>query len=634
MTTDLHTYISNLGWLPEEPASDLFDNPSLSLIQHASLRPNWVQGPARASKLAGLRKEAFDAGLEKQGELSPINIWLLGNVTLDFLQAEIVLAAPRHGFVANVQLGPFDQMMQTLLNPGEEMGETPPDVVMICVDVAHLAMDPDQNDGRSTTFDTLLDHVKLAVDTAKTKFGASVVINNIPEPLETVFGALDAHVGSTPRSHAEVFETELRALDVDVADFRNAAASVGLAQWRSPRFFNKGKFAFDPRFTSLAADVLLRPVAARFGKSRRVLVLDLDNTLWGGVVGDDGPENVLIGSGTPEGEAYQHLQRYVSKLRAHGTVLAVSSKNTHETAIFPFRSRTEMVLKEDDFAAFHANWRDKASNIEEIAKTLGLGLSSFVFCDDNPAERALVRSRLPQVAVPELPEDPHDYAACLSAAGYFTANTFSQEDKLRASDYRAIAKRKEFDASVGNIDTFLSSLEMQLEICAFKPGRLERVTDLFNKTNQFNLTLERFSKSQIAEFADDTDHYRTYQLTLSDKFGDMGLVSVVLVETAAQSWHIRNWAMSCRVLGRKVEDRLMQEISQDATKAGARKLTARFMQGPRNDLVSKLYPNLGFTPDGATNDGAEFWTLAPEAYSTDSDSFFNAIPQDSTRVAP
>jgi len=325
------------------------------------------------------------------------------------------------------------------------------------------------------------------------------------------------------------------------------------------------------------------------------------------VIGDDGVEGILIGNGDATGEAYLHIQRMALELRSRGVVLVVSSKNEDEVARLPFRTHPDMLLKEEHFAEFQANWLDKASNIKLMSEKLSLGLDSFVFLDDNPAERMQVRRELPSVAVPELPDDPALYVSTLLAAGYFEALSFSQEDQQRADFYSANSKRELILKSASNMDEYLNSLEMEVIFQDFDSIGRARIFQLVSKSNQFNLTTKRYTESQIRDFEDDSAFF-TRQIRLTDCFGDNGMISVVLCEIKGQDWIIETWLMSCRVLGRKVELAVLQDLIGAAKRQGGNKLIGIYRPSDRNMIVKDHYKLLGFEQVSMTTD-EQVWEL-------------------------
>jgi FkbH-like protein len=340
-----------------------------------------------------------------------------------------------------------------------------------------------------------------------------------------------------------------------------------------------------------------------------VLVLDLDNTVWGGVIGDDGLEGIKIAQGDARGEAHVAVQRLALELRQRGIVLAVCSKNTDSVAREPFEKHPEMLLKLEHIAVFQANWNDKATNIQAIAEELSLGLDSFVFLDDNPVERGIVRKLLPQVKVPELPEDPAWYARTLAAAGYFEAIAFANEDLKRARFYQDNAKRAGLQKQLGGVEAYWATLDMTITFQPFDSTTRARIVQLINKSNQYNLTTRRYTEPEVAEAEDDPTVF-TLQVRLSDIFGDNGMISVVICRPgSADVWEIDTWLMSCRVLGRKVEHMVLREILEHARSAGVRKLLGKYIPSDRNQLVVDHYEKLGFTKESEEASGVIHWAL-------------------------
>jgi FkbH-like protein len=394
-------------------------------------------------------------------------------------------------------------------------------------------------------------------------------------------------------------------------DVAGLAATVGLAEWHDPTLWNMAKLPIASAFVPLYADHVCRLIAALRGKSRRCLILDLDNTLWSGVIGDDGLEGIVIGQGDATGEAHLTVQQTALALRGRGIVLAVSSKNNDDVARSPFREHAEMALREDHFAVFQANWDDKATNITAIARELDLGIDAMVFLDDNPAERRLVRDMLPSVAVPELPSDPALYARTLLASGYFEALAFSGEDRKRADFYQDNARRVALQARAGDLEAYLASLAMVITFQPFDGAGRSRIAQLIAKSNQFNLTTRRYTEAQVAAAEADPACF-TRQIRLSDIFGDNGMICVVICrpdEADAAAWEIDTWLMSCRVLGRKVEQATLAEILREAGARGIERLIGIHRPTARNKMVESHYANLGFTQIRREPDATTHWAL-------------------------
>ncbi|HXZ17706.1 MAG TPA: HAD-IIIC family phosphatase, partial [Roseiarcus sp.] len=357
--------------------------------------------------------------------------------------------------------------------------------------------------------------------------------------------------------------------------------------------WHASKLGFSPSLLPVYGDVVARAMAAVRGLSRKCLVLDLDNTLWGGVIGDDGLSGIVLGQGSAVGEAFLAVQRMALALRARGIVLAVCSKNEEATARAPFREHPDMLLREDQIAVFQANWTDKAANLRAIAETLNIGVDALVFLDDNPAERMQVRRELPLVAVPELPDDPALFARTLAAAGYFEAVSFSKEDRERADMYQANAQRAAALSASGEIGAYLASLDMVLTINFVDDVAKARVAQLINKSNQFNLTTHRYAEAELAAAIRDPLKH-VVQARLVDRFGDNGVIAVLIANEKPDAWEIDTWLMSCRVLGRRVEEACLAHLAAAARAAGASALIGRYVPSPKNGMVKDHYGKLGF----------------------------------------
>jgi FkbH-like protein len=448
----------------------------------------------------------------------------------------------------------------------------------------------------------------------KANSNAVCIFQTFAAPVEQLFGSLDRALPGTLRNLVDTVNGRLAAYTLGsgdvLLDVATLAETVGLAEWHDTPLWNLGKFPFSDAMIPLYGDHVARTVASIRGKTRKALILDLDNTVWGGVIGDDGLTGIRIAQGDARGEAHLAVQRLALDLRTRGIVLAVSSKNTDEIARSPFEKHPEMLLKLDHLAVFQANWQDKATNIQAIAEELSLGLDAMVFLDDNPAERGLVRKLLPQVAVPELPDDPAWYARTLAAAGYFEAIAFAAEDLKRAGFYQDNAKRASLQREIGGVDAYLASLDMTITFTPFDATGRTRIAQLINKSNQFNLTTRRYTEPEVAEAANDPAVF-TLQVRLADTFGDNGMISVIICRPGpGRVWEIDTWLMSCRVLGRKVEQMVLREILKHARTSGIRKLVGVYKQTDRNQLVVDHFAKLGFAKMPDQRPGQTRWELA------------------------
>lgn len=555
--------------------------------------------------------------------LKPFRLGIISNATSHFLAPALEATAARHGLLLDCIEADFAQVMQEALSADSTINRAQVDAVLIAIDYRGLPLASVLGDAASEreAVDAALRQLRMVREGLREHSKALCIFQTLPPPVESLFGSYDTVAAGSVRNLVDnvnrgIAESVKGTQDV-VLDVAHLAETVGLAEWHSPTLWHMAKLPFSSAFIPLYAEHLCRIIAALRGKSRRCLILDLDNTLWGGVIGDDGLEGIVVGQGDPTGEAYLDMQRAALALRARGVVLAVSSKNTDEIARSPFRKHPEMLLREEHIAVFQANWNDKATNIKAIAAELSLGLDAMVFLDDNPVERALVRRLLPQVAVPELPNDPALYARCLLAAGYFESVGFSEEDRQRAAFYQDNARRIALQKEVSDLDAYLVSLEMRMQVQPFDETGRTRIAQLIAKSNQFNLTTRRYSVAEVAEIEQDPDCI-AIQIRLADCFGDNGMISVVICRHRADYWEIDTWLMSCRVLGRKVEQAILDVLCKEAAARGIRRLVGIYIPTERNELVRDHYARLGFSALEGAPGGAMMWTLDVDTVSPQS----------------
>ena len=443
------------------------------------------------------------------------------------------------------------------------------------------------------------------------ELGCQIIQNNFVVPSWRVFGNHELRQpGSRGRYISEMNRLLLESAPahVTIHDVDQLAAAAGRWQWDDPRFVHQAKLPCAPEYLVDYAHNISSIIGVQLGLAKKCLVLDLDNTLWGGVIGDDGLGGIRLGQGTPEGEAFQAFQHYLKMMRQRGVILAVCSKNSAETARNVFEKHPEMVLRLEDIACFIANWNDKASNLRVIARELNIGTNSLVFIDDNPAERSIVRRFLPEVAVPELPQDVTGYIQAIDLHRYFQTLSVGAEDFQRTEFYRADALRRDAQTSTTDMDAFLKSLDMKAVIAPIDAVSLERSVQLIQRSNQFNLTTRRRTAAELTALLPDPA-WITCTLTLSDRFGDNGLISVVLCRIHDQCLEIDTWLMSCRVLKRGVENCLLNHLCKLALERGLTVIKGEFIPTAKNALVRDHYATLGFTPIISENDGHTTWEL-------------------------
>ena len=539
----------------------------------------------------------------------------MGGSTTQEVAAWIELFLLERGIRPIIHQSEYNRDFEDTVVDSRELAAFVPDILDLHLSTTNLALSR-QVIGSEEEFERAIgermEHFRRVWQSVWSVRPCLIVQNTFEPPALRPLGHLDASScnGQTrfARRLNEELAREARAESrLVLHDAASLPATSSVANWFAPDRWASYKMP-----TSLEADVVIGHsvaslIAAAFGRSRKCLVLDLDNTLWGGVIGDDGPERIVVGRETPRGEAFTAFQEYCKALRERGVILAVCSKNEDATARLGF-AHPDSVLQLSDISAFRANWEPKPDNIRSIAQELNIGLDSVVFVDDNPAERLLVAGQLPMVAVPNVGSEVSRFAPILDSARYFEAITISREDLERTRKYAENADRAATVQKFANYGEYLDSLHMVAEIDAFSDTYLDRIAQLTNKTNQFNLTTRRYTKAEIAELASDQQYVTLYG-RLVDTFGDNGLVSVIIGRREGSELHIDLWLMSCRVLKRGMEAAMLDALVARAQELGCVSLIGKFIPTDRNGMVAAHYEILGF--DRAGQDAAKhpLWAL-------------------------
>lgn len=546
-----------------------------------------------------LKKLAKDnaAGIKK--------LAVIGDCATQQLATAIRGESVRRGYPLDVLDADYDQMEAQLLDPASEVFAFQPDFILLFASTEKL---------RKRFYDTVpaerasfaekeMQRFQTLWQAASANCKAKILMFDFPEESDAVFGSFALR---TPVSFAfQVRKLNLLFSETAAAAYPNVypialdavQTALGRQAFFEDRTWYLAKMAVCTDALPAVAARILDTVTALGGRVKKCVVVDLDNTLWGGVIGDDGIDGIQLGE-LGDGPAFTALQHWLLELKRRGILLAVCSKNNEDTAKEPFEKHPETVLKLDDFAAFTANWENKADNIRQIQQTLNIGLDSFVFLDDNPFERNLVREMLPDVTVPELPEDPAQVPAYLESLHLFEAVSFSEEDSARTAQYQAEASRTAAQAHFANYDEYLQALDMHGEILPFDPFHYPRIAQLTQRSNQFNLRTVRYSESDIAAIAEDPQ-YLTRYMTLADRYGEHGLISVVICKKqSSDTLFIDTWLMSCRVLRRGVEGCLFDAIVQMALDAGFKRLTAEYIPTAKNKMVADFYEEIGMKRTG------------------------------------
>jgi FkbH-like protein len=586
------------------------------LIALANTRLDFVQ-TNRLDKALGktLRAAPTDSTAWRSMKLA-----LLSSSTVDHLLPALRVAALRRNLQLSVHAGEYGMYLQSLQDAGSDLFEFQPDVLLFAFHAQHLfgnanvALSPGDAEA---VVEAALQRVRGLWLLARKHFKGQILQQSLLPLCLPLLGMNERRLPGSMAYLVERWNIRIAELaqseQVDMLDLGRPLVRDGIYAWHDPVLWHRAKQEVSPLAAPAYGDLVLRLIAAQQGRSAKCLVLDLDNTLWGGVIGDDGLEGIKLGQGSAVGEAYVGFQSYVRDLARRGVILAVCSKNDIENARAPFEKHPEMILKMEDIACFIANWTDKATNLRTIAEQLNIGIDSLVFADDNPFERNIVRRELPMVAVPELSEDAALYADSIADAGYFEALQVTQEDFERGGQYRANIARETLRESHTDLEGYLRSLNMQLCWQPFDRMGLQRIVQLINKTNQFNLTTRRYTESDVTAIMN-TPGSLTLQLRLLDQYGDNGVIGIVIGKPEDQGMRLDTWLMSCRVLGRQVEEATINLVVEQATLLGGGRLIGEYLPTKKNGMVRDHYQKLGFSCSHTAPGGETRWTLTLADY--------------------
>ena len=553
--------------------------------------------PLRYSFFPRVEKLVRTLAANDPGAVRRCRLAVLGTSTVTLLLPVLRALLFRDRVQTETYEGMYGAVEHEILSPDSGLAKFRPDVVVLPTNWRDLRLpgissEPDA--AVTAIIDARLRLWKRLVEA----FNCHVVDSASDFPAAEPLGYIATAQRGGRSAVIEAFNRRIREVapaHVSILDMPALQREVGCAHWEDDMAW----FSFRQHPATEALPVLAEAIAAHvravLGLTRKVLVTDLDNTLWKGVIGEDGLNGIQIGTGSPAGEAHRRLQEYMLDLKRRGVLLAVSSKNNPEDARLPFEQHAEMALRLDDFAAFEANWNDKAENIREIARKLSLGLDSFVFIDDNPLEREWVRSQLPALSVVDLGPSVFHYVRDLERGRWFFSLSLTQEDLARAEQYRVEAHRETLRSSAASVEEFLADLQLEAAVVPISDANIARVTQLINKTNQFNLTARRYTEAQVRAFAARADGWAA-AFRMSDRFGSYGLIGVILCKPAAggDEWEIDTWLMSCRALGRQMERFMFDRLVEAAAANGIGVITGVYRPTAKNGLVAGLFEELGF----------------------------------------
>lgn len=539
--------------------------------------------------------------------LAPVRVALLSSFTIDAAVPFLTVEAARLGFAAETYVAPFNSVKQELLGADSGTVRHKPDVVFVAsvlADVspalannalAHEAAQIDQQIGQ------LVAEIVAPVKEFRKRSGAAVVLHNFARPQAPALGIYESMAAGSPtdvinRINARLVDAIRAIPGVYILDFDRVCADVGYSHCFDDKMWYLGRLPFSAAAWRALAQTQATFVRALFGPQRKCLVLDLDNVLWGDIIGESGLANIKLGQTYP-GNVFREFQQAVLALHQRGVLLAINSKNNPADVDEVFRSHPDMVLKKEHFACIRVNWQDKSTNMKEIAAALNIGLDSLVFFDDNPAEQALMRETLPQVLTLPVPPEPIKYARLLRDSRAFDRLSLTDEDRQRGKMYQEQAARRQVEQAAGSVEDFLAGLQMTAAVESVDDFAFPRVVDLLQKTNQFNLTTRRHTAGQLRIILDDP-RCGVFSLRVADRFGDNGIVGVAIVRQKDKSAVIDSFLLSCRVIGRTVETALLSVLADWARDRGLNVMEGEFLPTPKNAPAADFFARHGFSQVG------------------------------------
>lgn len=600
--------------MPDRPVNDA-ELKSLALSGDATF---WGHLVARSRQATSFSELFFLSTLRKKAKLQTgenlqprLRLALIGGYNLYPLHELVEHLLAIRGVECERFLGEYDTFVPEILDGLSPLYAFKPDLAFILPNARNCRFSGSLLDAVEHQREAAVGAAEHLLNLAQTfivRSGAAVILANLALPGDLDLGSFRSRTLGADWSFRKAVNLELglRApAEVQICDVEFLSARRGITAAQDARAWYESKQLGSPDFLVDVAQELSLLVASRKQGPKKVLAVDLDNTLWGGVIAEDGVEGIELGDSSPRGEAFKAFQKYLLSLSERGVLLAVCSKNDHARVIEVFEKHPEMVLRLEHFAAFKANWNPKSDNLQQIADELRVGLDSFVFADDNPAEIEIVRQFQPQVEGILLGPDPAEFIGRLQAGRHFEPRNVTEEDLGRTAQYRQERRRTELAASVTDMPSYLASLEMRGTSKEFDSLDLPRIAQLIARSNQFNLTTVRRSETDLQGLLKRPD-YRCFTMRLEDRFGDSGLISVVIAKVESDVLVLDTWLMSCRVLKRQVEDEIMNEIFRLAVIAGCAKVRGIYLPTAKNGIVAGIYEEFGFVRREASAARKEF----------------------------
>lgn len=541
--------------------------------------------------------------------LKPIKLAVLGDTATQFLTQAIRGLGYDKGFDLQIWEADFDQIALQISDSESELYEFKPELVLIFQSSHKLLSKYNKlkPEAHALLASQELESIDFLTSTLASQLDCKIIYYNYTEIDDAVFGNYAQKIESSflfqlRKLNFELMTFAMKHPNFYLGDLSSIQNQIGKTHFFQSSIYINTEMVLSLDALPIVASRTLDIIESLNGKFKKCVILDLDNTTWGGIIGDDGIENIQIGS-LGIGKAFTEFQYWIKKLKNRGIIVAVCSKNTESVAKEPFEKHPDMVLRLEDISVFVANWENKADNIRYIQSILNIGFDSMVFLDDNPFERNIVRENLPEITVPELPEDPAEYLEYLYTLNLFDTVSFSEEDSERTKMYQIEAQRAKVQQKFTNEDDFLQSLNMVSLVEPFNKFNQPRVAQLSQRSNQFNLRTVRYTDADIEKISTSNNHF-TFTFTLEDKFGDNGLICVIILKQEnEQNAFIDTWLMSCRVLKRSMENFVLNTIVDFCNQKGIETLKGEYIPTAKNEMVANHYANLGFV------EAAGFWTL-------------------------
>ena len=533
-------------------------------------------------------------------DLPAIKVALTGDTATQFLATAIRGTGAERGYQIDLFEAEYNQVERQFLDPSSELYQTDADFIVLFQSThklgeKHSLLSPSQQESLAE------ERLAFVASVCENPMLASkkIICLNYPEIEDTVFGSYATKVTSSftyqvRKLNMGLMDLSQRYANLFICDIAGLQNKLGRDMMFAPNVYVSTEMVLSIDALPYVASRVMDIICAIKGQFKKCLILDLDNTVWGGVIGDDGLEGIQLGHGLGIGKAFTEFQMWVKKLKQRGVIICVASKNNEETAKEPFEKHPDMVLKLEDIAVFQANWETKVDNIRTIQRILNIGFDSMVFLDDNPFERNIVRENIPGITVPELPQDPGEYLEYLYSLNLFETASYSQADKDRTKQYQVEAQRVSLQKSFSNEADFLKSLDMTSVVSGFNKFNTPRVAQLSQRSNQFNLRTVRYTEADIEALGQNPDVI-DLSFTLEDKFGDNGLIAVIIMKKQdEETLFIDTWFMSCRVLKRGMEDFTLNTMVEAAREKGYKRIIGEYLPTPKNKMVENHYPSLGF----------------------------------------